>query len=60
MSLKTILEVELFDVWGIDLMVPFTSSYNKKYMVLTVDYVSNWVEAITTPKNDANVVFNFL
>ena len=39
--LKGILEVELFDVWGINFMGPFPSSYNNKYILLAVDYVSN-------------------
>ena len=57
--LKGILEVELFDVWGIDFVAPFPSSYNNKYILL-VDYVSKWVEAIPTYTNDAKVVINFL
>ena len=58
--LKGILEVELFDVWGIDFMGPFPSSYNNKYILLVVDYVSKWVEAIATQTNDAKVVLKFL
>ena len=30
------------------------------YILLTVDYVSKWVEATTCPKNDANTVVGFL
>ncbi|XP_062080981.1 uncharacterized protein LOC133785781 [Humulus lupulus] len=37
-----ILEVEFFDVWGIDFMGSFPSSYNNKYIFLAVDYVSKW------------------
>ena len=58
--LKSILEVKLFDVWRIDFMGPFLSSYNNKYILLAVDYVSKWVEAILTYTNDAKVVINFL
>ncbi|XP_062080460.1 uncharacterized protein LOC133785226 [Humulus lupulus] len=47
-----ILEVEVIDVWGIDFMGPFSSSFNNKYILLDVDYVSKWVEATTTPTND--------
>ena len=43
-----ILEVELFDLWGIDFMGPFPASYNNLYILLAVDYVSKWVEAIPT------------
>ena len=58
--LKSILEVELFDVWGIDFMGPFLSSSNNKYILLAVDYVSKWVEAIATQTNDVKVVLKFL
>ncbi|KAL4386866.1 hypothetical protein GQ457_09G016810 [Hibiscus cannabinus] len=60
MSLQNILEVELFDVWGIDFMGPFPSSHGDLYILLAVDYVSKWVEAIATPKNDAKTVMKFL
>ena len=36
-------------------MGPFLSSYNNKYILFVVDYVSKWVEAITTPTNDAKL-----
>ena len=55
-----ILEVELFDLWGIDFMGPFPASYNNLYILLGVDYVSKWVEAIPTRTNDAKVVAQFL
>ena len=55
-----ILEVELFDLWGIDFMGPFPASYNNLYILLVVDYVSKWVEAIPTCTNDAKVVAQFL
>ena len=60
MPLTTILEVELFDVWGIDFMGPFPSSCGYKYILLAVDYVSKWVEAIPTTNYDAKVVLNFI
>ena len=55
-----ILEVELFDLWGIDFLGPFPPSYNNLYILLAVDYVSKWVEAIPTRTNDAKVVAQFL
>ena len=55
-----ILEVELFDLWGIDFMGPFPALYNNLYILLAVDYVSKWVEAIPTRTNDAKVVAHFL
>ena len=55
-----ILEVELFDLWGINFMGPFPSSYNNLYILLVVDYVSKWVEAIPTRTNEAKIVVQFL
>ena len=46
--MKTILEVELFDIWGMDFMGPFPSSFSNLYILLAVDYVSKWMEAIPT------------
>nr|GEW06638.1 hypothetical protein [Tanacetum cinerariifolium] len=42
---------------GIDVMGPFLSSRNNKYILVAVDYVSKWVEAEALPTNDARVVF---
>ncbi|XP_021838671.2 uncharacterized protein [Spinacia oleracea] len=53
-----ILELEVFDVWGIDFMGPFPSSYDNLYILVTVDYVSKWAEAIASPTNDHKVVVN--
>ncbi len=60
MPLHGILEVKLFNVWGIGFMGPFPSSYGNKYVLVDVDYVSKWVEAIASPTNDARVVIKFL
>ena len=46
MPLKNNLQVELFDVWGIDFMGPFPKSKNCEYILVAMDYVSKWVEAI--------------
>ena len=48
MEHKSILEVEVFDCWGIDFMGPFPSSYENKYILVAVDYVSKWVEAVAS------------
>ena len=40
------LEVEIFDVWEIDFMGPFPPSFGQTYILLAVDYVSKWVEAV--------------
>jgi hypothetical protein len=60
MPQQGILECEIFDVWGIDFMGPFTSSYGNLYILVAVDYVSKWVEAIATPTNDHKVVLKFI
>ncbi|KAL5563392.1 hypothetical protein UlMin_033139 [Ulmus minor] len=60
MPLNNILEVELFDVWGIDFMGPFPSSFGNQYILVAVDYVSKWVEAGAFLTNDAKVVTRFL
>ena len=60
MPLQSIIEVEVFDCWGIDFVGPFPSSYGNKYILVVIDYVSKWVEAVATPKNDAKTVVKFL
>ena len=60
MPLNPILVVELFDVWGIDFMGPFTMSFRYSYILVRVDYVSKWVEAIPCKSNDHKVVLKFL
>ena len=60
MPLNPILVVELFDVWGIDFMGPFPTSYGHIYILVGVDYVSKWVEAIPYKTNDHKVVLKFL
>ena len=41
-------------------MGPFPSSYNNNYILLVVDYVSKWVEEISTQTKDDKVVLKFL
>ena len=60
MSLKPILPCEVFDIWKIDFMRPFSSSFENLYILLVVDYVSKWVEAIPTRTNYSFVVFSLL
>ena len=58
--LQPILDVDLFDIWGMDFTGPFPSSFSNLCILLVVDYVSKWVEAIPTLTNDAKVIANFL
>ncbi|RVX04724.1 hypothetical protein CK203_025024 [Vitis vinifera] len=60
MTLKPILIVDLFYVWGIDFMGPFPMSFGYSYILVGVDYVSKWVKAIPCKRNDHRVVLKFL
>ncbi|GKF47730.1 reverse transcriptase domain-containing protein [Tanacetum coccineum] len=51
---------EVFDVWGLDFMVPFPKSRGNKYILVAVDYLSKWVEAHALPTNDARIMVKFL
>jgi len=46
MPLTNNLQVEIFDVWGIDSMGPFPKSGDCEYILVAVDYVSKWVEVL--------------
>ena len=54
------MEVEIFDVWGIDFMGPFPSSFGNNYIFVAVDYVSKWIEVVASPTNDTRVVIKLL
>ena len=58
--LRGIMVVQIFDVWGIDFMGPFPPSFENLYILLAIDYVSKWVEAVACSRNDANTVVSFL
>ena len=58
--LTSILEVEIFDVWGMDFMGLFPPSFENLYILLAIDYVSKWAEAVATTTSDAKVVVKFL
>ena len=60
MPLQGILMVQIFDVWGIEFMGPFPSSFDNMYILIAVDYVSKWVEATTYPRNDVITVVGFI
>ena len=52
--------VEILDVWGIDFMGPFPPSNGNSYILVVVDYVFKWIEAIATKTNDSKVVVKFV
>ncbi|WJZ92680.1 hypothetical protein VitviT2T_011664 [Vitis vinifera] len=60
MPMNPILIVDLFDVWGIDFMGSFPMYFGNSYILVGVDYVSKWVEAIPYKHNDYRVVLKFL
>ena len=41
-------------------MVPFPPSFGYEYILVGVNYVSNWVEAVATKTNDHEVVVKFI
>jgi len=59
MSLNPIIVVEVFDVCGNNFMGQFPSSFENKYILLAVDYVSKWVQVIPSRTNDVKVVVKF-
>ncbi|XP_074299864.1 uncharacterized protein LOC141631039 [Silene latifolia] len=56
MPLNNILEIKLFDCWGIDFMGPFPNLCGNEYILVIIDYVSKWIEAVASPTNDSKVV----
>ncbi|KAL1564725.1 hypothetical protein AAHA92_07031 [Salvia divinorum] len=55
-----IIVCEIFDVWGMDFMGPFPSSFENSYILVAVDYLSKWIEAKATSSNDSKEVAKFL
>ena len=60
MPLTPILIIEIFNCWGLYFIGLFPPSCGHLYILLAVDYVSKWVEAIPTRTNDHKVVLKFL
>ena len=58
MPQQGILEVELFDVWGVDFIGPLPSSKGYTHILVAVDYVSKWVEAVPTVHVDSKAICN--
>ena len=54
------MEVEVFDRWGIDFVGPLPPSFGNEYILMALDYICKWVEAVVAPKNDAKIVVKFL
>lgn len=60
MPFINILEVDLFNIWGIDFMCPFVYYFNSLCILLVVDYVSKYVEVVVVPTNDTKSMLKFL
>ncbi|XP_047259759.1 uncharacterized protein LOC124892528 [Capsicum annuum] len=60
MPLNNILEVEVFNVWGINFMGPFPPSKSNLYILVVIAYVSKLVEVVANLTNDAKVVLKFM
>ena len=60
MLMRPILEMEILDLWGIHFMGSFPPSDEKEFMLLAVDYVSKWVEAIPPRANSHREVLRFV
>ncbi|XP_015162183.1 uncharacterized protein [Solanum tuberosum] len=60
MSFSNILEVEIFYAWRIDFIGPFPLSRGNQYILVAVDYMSKWVEAVALPSTDAKMVVKFI
>jgi hypothetical protein len=57
MPMNYSLPLEPFDVWGFDFMGPFLASRTKHtHILVTVDYVTKWVEAITKSADHATTI----
>jgi len=57
---QNIQEMEVFDCWGIDFIGPLPPSFSYGYILLAVEYVSKWVEVISTQHANAKTVIKFL
>jgi len=60
MPLFSILIVEILYVWSVDFMGPFPPSFCSIYILVAVEYVSKWVEALATTSSDHKVVVKFM
>ena len=60
MPLNPILEIEFFDVWGIDFMGPFPKLFGNQYILVVVDYVSKWVEVTPSKTNNNKIIVKFV
>ena len=63
MPLRLMMGARAFAKWGIDFIGPIdplAMRTQAQYIISTMDYVTKWVEAKATQKNDAYKIANFL
>jgi hypothetical protein len=60
MPMNYSLVIELFDCWGFDFMGPFPPSECYTHILVVVDYVTKWVEAIPTKSADGETLLKML
>lgn len=60
MHLQNMLEVEAFYCWDIDFVGLFLASCPYEYILVAVDYVSKWVDAIASQKADGKTMIKIL
>lgn len=63
MPLKPIMSARAFAKWGIDFVgsiKPPARGSRAQYVIVAIDYLTKWVEAKATPKNDARTTAIFL
>ena len=60
MPLNYNLQIDLFDVWGIDFMGQFVNSHGFEHILVMVDYVSKWVEAMPCRKASTEESINMI
>jgi hypothetical protein len=53
MPLTSNLQIDILDVCGIDFIVPFPNSEGCEYILVAIDHVSKWVEALPCQAADA-------
>ncbi|MCO5555202.1 hypothetical protein L7F22_008745 [Adiantum nelumboides] len=62
MPLRPMMGARPFAKWGIDFVGPCPPAYKShvQYIIVAMDYLTKWVEAKTTTKNDAKTTAQFL
>ena len=60
MPLSPILVVEIFYAWEIDFMGLFPPSFGFEYILVAVNYVLKWIEAVATRANNHKTLIKFV